>query len=85
MQSPSESRSWKYGLLIIIIQATPYFQRKEILLECANEIRNRREELAKVLCVEAGKPIKDARVEIDVRGERVERRGKTERRKRWRR
>lgn len=48
------------------VKALPYFQRKEILLECASEIRNRREELAKVLCVEAGKPIKDARVEIDV-------------------
>lgn len=39
------------------------FERKEILLTVANEIKRREEEIATVLAIEVGKPIKDARAE----------------------
>jgi len=40
------------------------FERKQVLLNIAHEIEKRNEELARVLTIEVGKPIKDARVEI---------------------
>ncbi len=43
----------------------PSYRRKEILLQCASEFRNRREELAQLLCAEAGKPIRDSRGEVN--------------------
>lgn len=45
--------------------ALPSYQRAEILLQCVSAFERRHEELAQALCIEAGKPIKDARVEVD--------------------
>jgi acyl-CoA reductase-like NAD-dependent aldehyde dehydrogenase len=42
----------------------PAYERREVLLHCARRFGDRAEELAQVLCVEAGKPIKDARGEV---------------------
>jgi acyl-CoA reductase-like NAD-dependent aldehyde dehydrogenase len=43
----------------------PAYKRKEILLHCVARFKERYDELAYALCVEAGKPIKDARGETD--------------------
>lgn len=40
------------------------WERKEILLDIANSIKKREDELSEVLCVEVGKPIRDARAEV---------------------
>ena len=40
------------------------WERKEILLNIADSIKKREEELSEVLCVEVGKPIRDARAEV---------------------
>eukprot|EP00160_Parvularia_atlantis_P014054 Unigene3275_Nuclearia_a/m.10036 Unigene3275_Nuclearia_a/g.10036 ORF Unigene3275_Nuclearia_a/g.10036 Unigene3275_Nuclearia_a/m.10036 type:complete len:487 (+) Unigene3275_Nuclearia_a:94-1554(+) len=40
------------------------YERKEVLLHVARQMNERLEELAMALCIEAGKPIKDARLEI---------------------
>jgi len=42
----------------------PNYKRKEILLYCASELQKREDELLHSLCVEAGKPLKDARAEL---------------------
>lgn len=42
----------------------PAFQRKAILEHCVARFRERFDELAMSLCIEAGKPIKDARGEV---------------------
>lgn len=42
----------------------PAYQRQAILSHCVQRFSERAEELAQVLCVEAGKPIKDARGEV---------------------
>lgn len=42
----------------------PAWKRRDILRHCANRFEARREELALALCREAGKPIRDARVEV---------------------
>ena len=41
------------------------FQRAGILRKIAEGIRHRREEFARTICQEAGKPIKTARIEVD--------------------
>jgi acyl-CoA reductase-like NAD-dependent aldehyde dehydrogenase len=41
------------------------FQRSGILRKIAEGIRQRREEFARTICLEAGKPIKTARIEVD--------------------
>ena len=41
------------------------YQRSSILRKIANGIRDRREEFARTICQEAGKPIKVARIEVD--------------------
>ena len=41
------------------------FQRAGILRKVAEGIRHRREEFARTICQEAGKPIKTARIEVD--------------------
>lgn len=41
------------------------FERQAILEECVQEFRKRKEEFAHAVCVEAGKPIRDARGEVD--------------------
>lgn len=40
------------------------FQRRDVLQHCAARFRERSEELAQSLCAEAGKPIRDARLEV---------------------
>lgn len=39
-------------------------QRRDVLLHCVGRFNERRDELAESLCVEAGKPIRDARGEV---------------------
>ena len=46
------------------MKALPPYQRRSILAHAARRFRERAEELAQVLAVEAGKPIKDARGEV---------------------
>lgn len=41
------------------------FERRDILLRCASQFDARREELAQSVCAEAGKPIANAREEVD--------------------
>lgn len=41
------------------------YERKAILNHMVNRLTERREELARTLCIEAGKPIKDSRGEVD--------------------
>lgn len=43
----------------------PAFARKAVLLQCAARFRERAKELAHACCIEAGKPIRDARVEVE--------------------
>jgi len=43
----------------------PAWRRQGILAELSRAIANRREDFAQALCLEAGKPIRDARVEVD--------------------
>jgi acyl-CoA reductase-like NAD-dependent aldehyde dehydrogenase len=43
----------------------PSFKRQAILSKIAAEIRNRREEFSRAVALEAGKPIKTARAEVD--------------------
>ncbi len=43
----------------------PAYKRKEVLLHCVKRFQERHAELTYALCVEAGKPIKDARGEVD--------------------
>lgn len=40
------------------------YQRRDILDHCADVLKNRRDELAMALCIEAGKPIRDSRGEV---------------------
>jgi acyl-CoA reductase-like NAD-dependent aldehyde dehydrogenase len=42
----------------------PSYRRQEILYHVVKRVTERREELAHVLCIEAGKPIRDARGEV---------------------
>ncbi|MEL0614787.1 aldehyde dehydrogenase family protein [Marinomonas arenicola] len=42
----------------------PSYQRQEILNHCVSRFKERAEELAQALCLEAGKPIKDSRGEV---------------------
>ncbi|MBT3317428.1 aldehyde dehydrogenase family protein [bacterium] len=42
----------------------PAWKRQEILLNIVDAFTNRHDELSKILCLEAGKPINDARVEV---------------------
>ena len=44
--------------------ALPAYRRQEILTHCVQRFRERADELAMALCVEAGKPIKDSRGEV---------------------
>ncbi len=43
----------------------PAYARKAVLMHCVKRFRDRYDELAEALCIEAGKPIKDARGEVD--------------------
>lgn len=42
----------------------PSYKRKDILLHVADAIKKREDELAHVITVEVGKPIRDARAEV---------------------
>lgn len=42
----------------------PAYARRDVLLHCARRFEERKDELAMSLCVEAGKPIRDARGEV---------------------
>jgi len=46
------------------LRQLPAFRRQAILEHCVGRFRERAEELAAALCIEAGKPIKDSRVEV---------------------
>lgn len=46
------------------MSAMPAYERKEVLMHVVRQMTARHEELALALCIEAGKPIKDARMEI---------------------
>jgi aldehyde dehydrogenase (NAD+) len=46
------------------MQAFPPYRRQEVLNHCVQRFRDRFEEMALALCIEAGKPIKDARGEV---------------------
>ncbi len=43
----------------------PPYTRQQILNHCVSRFQTRKEELAHILCIEAGKPIKDSRGEVD--------------------
>ncbi len=45
-------------------RAMPAFQRQEVLHHVVGRVSQRHEELAQALCIEAGKPIRDARGEV---------------------
>ena len=47
------------------MQAFPPDARRDVLKHCVRRFRERFDELALALCIEAGKPIKDARGEVD--------------------
>ncbi len=44
--------------------ALPSFKRQEVLEHCVRRFQERTEELTVILCIEAGKPIKDSRGEV---------------------
>src|SRR5687767_11960425 len=46
------------------MQAFPPYKRQEVLNHCVARFKERFEEIALALCIEAGKPIKDARGEV---------------------
>jgi len=46
------------------LRAQKPYQRRAVLEHCVERFRERAEELAEVLCIEAGKPIKDSRGEV---------------------
>lgn len=47
-----------------ILNKMPAYERQQILEHCVTRFRERFDELAYALCIEAGKPIKDARGEV---------------------
>jgi len=48
-----------------VTRKLPAYERGRILREISNGIRERREELARIMTSESGKPVKDALVEVD--------------------
>lgn len=46
------------------MRGLPAYRRQEVLNHCVRRFQERAEELARALCVEAGKPIKDSRGEV---------------------
>jgi acyl-CoA reductase-like NAD-dependent aldehyde dehydrogenase len=46
------------------MRALAGFERQEVLAHCAARFRERKDELAEALCIEAGKPIRDSRGEV---------------------
>ena len=48
-----------------VIRAVPAYERAAILMRVSAEIANRKDEIARTLAGEAGKPLKDARIETE--------------------
>ena len=46
------------------LRKVPPYERRAVLMHCVKRFEERKEELAMSLCIEAGKPIKDARGEV---------------------
>ena len=46
------------------LRRMPLYRRSEVLQKITDGVRERREELARMICLEAGKPIADARAEV---------------------
>ena len=46
------------------LRAWPAYRRQEVLMHCVERFKQRFDELAHTLCIEAGKPIKDSRGEV---------------------
>jgi len=46
------------------MSAFPPYARRDVLLHCVRRFQERSDELAEALCIEAGKPIRDARGEV---------------------
>jgi glyceraldehyde-3-phosphate dehydrogenase (NADP+) len=47
------------------LRTMPTYQRAALLFQLADQLDRRREEIAQLICAEAGKPLRDARVETD--------------------
>ncbi|KAL6068116.1 Aldehyde dehydrogenase [Balamuthia mandrillaris] len=47
------------------MKSMKHYERKEVLLGIANDLLKRQDEFIYTLCVEAGKPVRDARVELN--------------------
>ncbi len=47
------------------LRKLPAYRRRDVLQHCVDRFTERAEELAMVLCIEAGKPIKDSRGEVE--------------------
>lgn len=47
------------------MKALPAYERQTILSQCVDAFKMRKEEFAKTVCLEGGKPIRDARAEVD--------------------
>lgn len=48
-----------------VMKNLPITKRYNILMNIAKQIKEKKEELAKILAIDAGKPIKQARVEVE--------------------
>ena len=46
------------------LAAMASYERQNVLQHCVNRFQDRFEEIAEILCIEAGKPIKDSRGEV---------------------
>ena len=46
------------------MKSMPAYQRQQILHHCVRQFEKRQEELSHLLCIEAGKPIRDSRGEV---------------------
>lgn len=53
------------AMAALAMAAMPAYERQAVLRHCGRRFRERYDELAFALCVEAGKPIKDAEGEVD--------------------
>ncbi len=48
-----------------LMAAMPAYEREAVLNHCVSRFQERHQELSEALCIEAGKPIKDSRGEVD--------------------
>ena len=47
------------------MRALAGYERRDVLMHCVTRFTERKGELAEALCIEAGKPIKDSRGEVE--------------------